>query len=67
MLAKSHNLSYLLKDVMLGCSKREMQNLSKHVVAEDFSVSWVGRVFTINLPDYNEHQFYLLLAPNLNI
>ena len=69
MLVKSHNLSYLLKDVMLGYSKRDMQNLSKHVVMEDFSVSWVGRVFTINLPlrigpDYNEHQFYLLLAPN---
>ena len=69
MLAKTHNLSYLLKDVMLGYSRREMQNLGKNVVTEDFAVSWQGRVFTIKLPltigpNYNEDQLYLFLAPN---
>ena len=66
---KTYNLSYLLKGVMLGYSKREMQNLGKNVVTEDFAVSSVGRVFTINLPlrigpNYNEDQIYLLLSPN---
>ena len=69
MISKTHSLSHLIKGVVLGLTKRELQNLSKNVVSEDFAVSWVGRVFTIELPlmigpNYNEHQLYLLLAPN---
>ena len=69
MVLKTHNLSHLLKGVVLGYSKREMLDLDKNVVIEDFAGSWVGRVLTIQLPliigpNYNEDQLYLLLAPN---
>ena len=69
MIFKTHNLSYLIKGVMLGATEMEMQNLDKNVVSEDFAVSWVGRVFTIKLPlkigpNYTEDQFFLLFAPN---
>ena len=69
MIFKTHNLSDLIKGVMLGYRKREVQNLDKSVVSEEFAVSWVGRVFTLRLPlkigpDTYEEQLYLLLAPN---
>ena len=69
MESKTHNLSYLLKGVMLGHSKREVQNLGKNVVTEDIAVSWAGRLFTIKLPlrigpNFDEEQLFLLLSPN---
>ena len=69
MESKTHNLSYLLKGVILGHSKREVQNLGKNVVTEDIGVSWAGRLFTIKLPlrigpNFDEEQLFLLLSPN---
>ena len=69
MVLKTNNLSHMLKGVVLGSSKKEMQDLGKNVVVEDFAGTWQGRVFTINLPliigpDYNQDMLYLLLSPN---
>ena len=69
MVLKTNNLSYMLKVVVLGSSKKKMQDLGKNVVVEDFAGTWQGRVFTINLPliigpDYSQDMLYLLLSPN---
>ena len=69
MMFKTQNLSSLINGVMLGYTKKEMQILDKNVVSEDFSISWAGRIFTIELPlkigpNYDKDQIYLFFAPN---
>ena len=64
------NRSDILKSVILGYSRQQKINLTQEILTEDFTTSWVGRFFTLNLPlkiGPNDWEDQIFLGLNTNL